>query len=89
MLISYEIPMALGITSVLLIAGSLAMSEIVAKQEIWFIAVMPMGFFVFMAAATAEMSRTPFDQIEAESELASPHISHWHILLEPWRPSGL
>ena len=71
MLISYEIPMALGITSVLLIAGSLAMSEIVAKQEIWFIAVMPMGFFVFMASATAEMSRTPFDQIEAESELGS------------------
>ncbi|MFL2803797.1 MAG: NADH-quinone oxidoreductase subunit NuoH [Dehalococcoidia bacterium] len=71
MLISYEIPMALGITSVLLISGSLAMTEIVAKQDIWFIVVMPMGFFVFMAAATAEMSRTPFDQIEAESELGS------------------
>ena len=66
MLISYEIPMALGITSVLLLSGSLAMTEIVKSQDIWFIAVMPLGFFVFMAAATAEMSRTPFDQIEAE-----------------------
>lgn len=71
MLISYEIPMALGITSVLLLSGSLAMTEIMKSQQIWFIAVMPMGFFVFMAAATAEMSRTPFDQIEAESELGS------------------
>ena len=71
MLISYEIPMALGITSVLLLSGSLAMTEIVKSQDIWFIAVMPLGFFVFMAAATAEMSRTPFDQIEAESELGS------------------
>ena len=71
MLISYEIPMALGITSVLLMSGSLAMTNIVSSQDIWFILVMPLGFFVFMAAATAEISRTPFDQIEAESELGS------------------
>tara|TARA_B100001245_G_scaffold93553_1_gene67859 strand:+ start:908 stop:2125 length:1218 start_codon:yes stop_codon:yes gene_type:complete len=71
MLISYEIPMALGITSVLLMSGSLAMTHIANSQDIWFILVMPLGFFVFMAAATAEISRTPFDQIEAESELGS------------------
>ena len=71
MLISYEIPMALGITSVLLMSGSLAMTQIANSQDIWFIVVMPLGFFVFMAAATAEISRTPFDQIEAESELGS------------------
>ena len=71
MLISYEIPMALGITSVLLMSGSLAMTSIVSSQDVWCIVVMPLGFFVFMAAATAEISRTPFDQIEAESELGS------------------
>ena len=77
MLVSYEIPMALGITSVLLLSGSLAMTEIVKQQSVWFIAVMPMGFFVFMAAATAEMSRTPFDQIEAESELGSGYNTEY------------
>tara|TARA_Y100000996_G_scaffold369046_1_gene315784 strand:+ start:365 stop:1600 length:1236 start_codon:yes stop_codon:yes gene_type:complete len=77
MLISYEIPMALGITSVLLIAGSLAMTEIVKSQEIWFIVVMPLGFFVFMVASIAEMSRTPFDQIEAESELGSGYNTEY------------
>ena len=77
MLISYEIPMALGITSVLILSGSLAMTEIVRSQSIWFILVMPMGFFVFMAASTAEMSRTPFDQIEAESELGSGYNTEY------------
>ena len=77
MLISYEIPMALGITSVLLLAGSLAMTEIVQSQEIWFIVVMPLGFFVFMVASIAEMSRTPFDQIEAESELGSGYNTEY------------
>ncbi|MEC7914417.1 MAG: complex I subunit 1 family protein, partial [Chloroflexota bacterium] len=77
MLISYEIPMALGITSVLILSGSLAMTEIVRSQSVWFILVMPMGFFVFMAASTAEMSRTPFDQIEAESELGSGYNTEY------------
>lgn len=77
MLISYEIPMALGITSVLLLAGSLAMSDIVASQSIPFLLVMPLGFFVFVAAAMAEMSRTPFDQIEAESELGSGYNTEY------------
>jgi len=77
MLISYEIPMALGITSVLILSGSLAMTEIVKSQSVWFILVMPMGFFVFMAASMAEMSRTPFDQIEAESELGSGYNTEY------------
>ena len=77
MLISYEIPMALGITGVLLVSGSLALTEIVKTQSLWFIFVMPIGFFVFMAAATAEMSRTPFDQIEAESELGSGYNTEY------------
>ena len=77
MLISYEIPMALGITGVLLVSGSLALTEIVKTQSLWFIFVMPIGFFVFMAAATAEMSRPPFDQIEAESELGSGYNTEY------------
>ena len=69
MLVSYEVPMALALTGVVLMAGSLALSDIVASQELPFLLVQPLGFLVFMAAALAEMSRTPFDMIEAESEL--------------------
>ncbi len=77
MLVSYEIPMALAIVGIPLVAGSLAMSDIVNAQNIPFLLVQPLGFFVFLAAATAEMSRTPFDQIEAESELGSGYHTEY------------
>ena len=77
MLVSYEVPMALGITGVVLMVGSLSLYDIVLLQEIPFWIVQPMGFLVFMAAASAEMSRTPFDQIEAESELGAGYHTEY------------
>ena len=77
MLISYEVPMALAITGVLLITGSLSLFDIVREQNVPFLLVQPLGFLVFMAAASAEMSRTPFDQIEAESELGSGYHTEY------------
>jgi NADH-quinone oxidoreductase subunit H len=71
MLISYEVPMALAITGVVIMAGSLALTDIVESQSVVFLLIQPLGFLVFMAAALAEMSRSPFDLIEAESELAA------------------
>ncbi len=71
MLISYEVPMALAITGVVIMAGSLALTDIVESQSVVFLLIQPLGFLVFMAAALAEMSRSPFDMIEAESELAA------------------
>ena len=77
MLISYEVPMALAIAGVLLVSGSMAMSGIVAGQDVPFMLVQPLGFLVFIAAAAAEMSRTPFDQIEAESELGAGYHTEY------------
>ena len=77
MLISYEVPMALAITGVLLVSGTLSLSGIAAAQSVPFLLVQPLGFLVFMAAASAEMSRTPFDQIEAESELGSGYHTEY------------
>ena len=77
MLISYEVPMALALTGVLLVAGSMALFEIVQEQHVPFILVQPLGFLVFLSAALAEMSRTPFDQIEAESELGSGYHTEY------------
>ena len=77
MLISYEVPMALAVTGVLLLSGSLAMFEIVATQDVPFALVQPLAFLIFIAAASAEMSRTPFDQIEAESELGSGYNTEY------------
>ena len=77
MLISYEVPMALAITGVLLIAGSMSLFEIVKQQNVPFMLVQPLGFFVFVTASLAEISRPPFDQIEAESELGGGYHTEY------------
>ena len=77
MLISYEIPMALALAGVLLLSGSMALFDIVQEQNVPFILVQPLGFAVFLMASLAEMSRTPFDQIEAESELGSGYHTEY------------
>ena len=77
MLVSYEVPMALGVVGVLILSGSLALVDIVQSQSVPFLIVQPLGFLIFIAAASAEMSRTPFDQIEAESELGSGYNTEY------------
>ena len=77
MLISYEIPMALSLIGVLMLAGSMSLSAIVDAQNVPFILVQPLGLFVFLLAAQAETSRTPFDLIEAESELAAGYLNDY------------
>jgi NADH-quinone oxidoreductase subunit H len=71
MVVSYEIPLGLAIVSVVLLAGSLSMNEIVTSQNIPFILFQPLGFLIFFLAASAEINRAPFDLLEAESELVA------------------
>ena len=77
MLVSYEVPMALSLVGVVILAGSMALLDIVNSQGVFFILVQPLGFFVFVAAALAEMSRAPFDMIESESELGSGYHTEY------------
>lgn len=73
--VSYEIPLALSILGVVLGAGTLSMMGIVKAQQVPFILMQPLGFLVFFMAATAELNRTPFDLLEADSEM----VSGYHI----------
>lgn len=70
-MVSYELPMGLSLIAVLLMTGSLKMSEIVAHQiqHGWHILYQPLGFIIFFVCALAECNRTPFDLPEAENEL--------------------
>jgi len=74
-LVSYEIPLVLSIVGVVLIAGSLSMTQIVEAQTIPFILLQPLGFLIFFLGALAEINRTPFDLVEADSEI----IAGYHI----------
>lgn len=69
--ISYEIPMGLSLIALLMLTGSLKMSEIVGGQiDSWYnVVYQPLGFFIFLICAFAECNRTPFDLPEAENEL--------------------
>jgi len=69
--VSYEIPLVLSIASVVLIAGSLSLNQIVLAQDIPFILLQPLGFLLFFIAGCAEINRSPFDLMEADSELTA------------------
>lgn len=75
-IVSYELSAGLAILSVVILSGSLSISDIIASQQNgWWIfkghipAVI--SFVIFMIAVTAETNRAPFDLAEAESELTA------------------
>ena len=69
--VSYEIPLVISILGVVLIAGSLSLNQIVLAQDIPFILLQPLGFLIFFIAGCAEINRSPFDLMEADSELVA------------------
>jgi NADH-quinone oxidoreductase subunit H len=79
--ISYEIAMGLSLVGVMMMAGSLNMSDIVRAQQQYpagmFAIPQFLGFFVFIVAAFAETNRLPFDLPEAESELVAGYFTEY------------
>jgi NADH-quinone oxidoreductase subunit H len=76
-MVSYELPIVLSILGVVLMAGSLSMVQIVQFQNIPLILLQPLGFLIFFLGAVAEMNRSPFDLLEADSEIvAGYHIEY-------------
>lgn len=74
-LISYEIPMIIALLMVVLAAGSMQMGEIIAAQDLPFLFTLPLAFLIFFVATIAEIGRSPFDLLEAESEI----IAGFHV----------
>jgi len=75
-IISYELSVALSLLAIIVLSGSMQLSEIIASQENgWWIwkGHLPAvtAFLIFMIASTAEINRGPFDLAEAESELTA------------------
>jgi NADH-quinone oxidoreductase subunit H len=73
--ISYEVPMVIAIIIVVLAAGSMQMGQIIMAQDVPFLFTLPVAFFIFLMASIAEIGRSPFDLLEAESEI----IAGFHV----------
>lgn len=94
-LISYEIPLILGVLSVSMVAGSLNLNDIILQQSsIPYIVIQPLAFFILLIAVLAELSRRPFDIPIGESELVGgPWVEYsgirWSIIFALTEYAGL
>ena len=84
-MISYELSYGMSLASVLLLANSLSLTDIVNGQSgtwfgfvpRWFVFLQPVGFLIYMTAGIAETNRAPFDFPEAEQELVAGYHTEY------------
>ncbi len=83
-MISYEIALGIAIVGVIMVYGTMDLSELVRAQgrllggwlPLWGIFTQPVAFFVFVTAALAETKRIPFDLPEGESEIVGYFVEY-------------
>jgi NADH-quinone oxidoreductase subunit H len=84
-MISYELSYGLALAAVLIVAGSMSLTEIVNQQSgtwfgfvpRWFVFIQPLSFLIYMIAGVAETNRAPFDFPEAEQELVAGYHTEY------------
>lgn len=87
-MISYEVVMGLTLMGLLLIYGTVDLSDMVRQQSgrlfgvlpAWGIFMQPLAAILFLAAAMAENRRTPFDLPEAESEIIAGYFTEYSAM---------
>lgn len=76
-LISYEVPMLITLLIPVLLARSMGLMQMVQVQDVWFIFLAPLSGLIFLVSSIAEVGRTPFDLIEAESEIVAGYHTEY------------
>jgi len=79
-MISYEIAMGMSTVAVLLLAGNVTLSQVIAQQQLartWNIVPLFVAFVLFLISALAETNRVPFDLPEAEGELIAGYHTEY------------
>jgi NADH-quinone oxidoreductase subunit H len=76
-LISYEVPMLITLLVPVLLARGMGMADMVNDQSTWFFALAPLSGMIFLVSSIAEIGRTPFDLLEAESEIVAGYHTEY------------
>ncbi len=77
-MVSYELPLILSVLGVVILADTMSMGGIVeAQRKMWFVVYQPVGFIIYLFAATAEVNRVPFDLPEAEQEIVAGYNTEY------------
>src|SRR5271168_1473186 len=79
-LVSYETAAGMAVVSAVMLSGTLStrgIVEIQSESHLWFIFLVPVGFFLYLVASIAETNRAPFDLPEAESELVAGYMTEY------------
>ena len=83
-MISYEIALGMSTVAVLLLAGNVTLTDVIAKQSpslfMWNVFPLSLAFFIFLVAAFAETNRLPFDLPEAEAELIAGYHTEYSAM---------
>jgi NADH-quinone oxidoreductase subunit H len=81
-MVSYEIAMGLSTIAILLVAGNVALNDIIWQQAttVWNFFGLTIAFIIFLIAAFAETNRLPFDLPEAESELIAGYHTEYSAM---------
>ena len=83
-MISYEIALGLSVVGLIMVYGTMDLSELVRSQgqliggwiPFWGIVTQPVAFIIFVTAALAETKRAPFDLPEGESEIIGYFVEY-------------
>lgn len=79
-MISYEVSYGLSLVPIIMIAGTLSLTELVNQQASifdWYVFKNPVAFLLFWICGVAETNRAPFDMPEAESELVAGYHTEY------------
>jgi len=81
-MISYEIALGMSTVAVLLLAGNVTLSQVIAQQQhsAWFVLPLTIAFLIFFISAFAETNRLPFDLPEAEGELIAGYHTEYSAM---------
>ncbi len=86
---SYEVPFLMALSTPAIFSGSWSIAEIVARQRVWGVAVLPLGFALALVGLIGKLKRDPLDIPKAKSEVVGGALTEysgrklalWHLAM--------